>query len=89
MLADTVPRGTPADVEISPDARAEAGSWSPSTRRTYVASWCVKNRCPGLPSTPADVGRYLEHLVETEGKTLATARLYLGCDRRGPSPGRP
>ena len=25
--------------------------------------------------SPGDVGRYLEHLVETEGKTLATVRL--------------
>ena len=84
-LADTVFRGTPADVAISPDARAEAGSWAPSTRRAYVAgwkhftSWCIDNRCPGLPSASADVGRYLEHLVETEGKTLSTARLYLAA----------
>ena len=27
----------------------------------------------------ADVGRYLEHLVETEGKTLATARMRLAA----------
>ena len=82
---DTVSRETPAGVEISPDARAEAGSWAPSTRRAYVAgwkhftSWCSENRCPGFPSAPADVGRYLEHLVETEGKTLSTARLYLAA----------
>ena len=82
---ENVPWGTPADVEISPDARAEAGSWAPSTKRVYVAgwkhftSWCIDNRCPGLPSAPADVGRYLEHLVEIEGKTLATARLYLAA----------
>ena len=85
VLADTVSRETPADVDISPDARAEAGSWAPSTRRAYVAgwkhftSWCIDNRCPGLPSAPDDVGGYLEHLVATEGKTLATARLYLAA----------
>ena len=84
-LADTVSRGTPADVAISPDAQAEAGSWALSTRRAYVAgwkhftSWCSGYRCPGLPSAPADVVRYLEHLVETEGKTLSTARLYLAA----------
>ena len=67
------------------DARAEARSWSPNTRRAYIAgwrdftSWCLDNRCAGLPTTAADVGRYLEHLVETEGKALATARLRLAA----------
>ena len=32
-----------------------------------------------MPADPADVGRYLEHLVETEGKTLATARMRLAA----------
>ncbi len=41
--------------------------------------WCLENRWPGLPSTSADVGRFLEHLVGTEGKTLATARLRLAA----------
>ena len=82
-LAERVPRETPAVADALADARGEAGSWAPNTRRAYVAgwkhftSWCLENRCPGLPSASADVGRYLEHLVGTEGKTLATARLCL------------
>ncbi len=67
------PEGAPAtsaDVGFLADARAEARSWSPNTRRAYVAgwkdftSWCFENQCAGLPSAGADVGRYLEHLVE-------------------------
>ena len=60
-------------------ARAEAHSWAPNTRKAYVAdwndftNWCIENRCPGLPVVPDDVGRYLEHLVETQGKSLAAA----------------
>ena len=82
VLADSVSRKTasaPADVDVLAESRAEAGSWSPSTRRAYVTGWkdftgwCLEHRCSGLPSLPADVGRYLGHLVETEGKTLATA----------------
>ena len=82
----TPPEGTtttPADVDVLADARAEVSSWSPNTRRAYVAgwkhftSWCVDHRCAGLPAALADVGRYLEHLVETEGRTLATVRLRL------------
>ena len=42
-------------------------------------SWCFENRCPGLPSATAGDGRYLEHLVGTEGRTLATARLRLAA----------
>ena len=85
VLATPVSRETSADVELTPDARAEASSWAPNTRRAYVAgwkhftSWCIENRCPGLPSAAADVGRYIEHLVGSEGKTLATARLYLAA----------
>ena len=84
-LPMTPPEELSADVDLLADARAEAGSWAPSTRRVYVAgwkhftSWCIENRCPGLPSAAADVGRYLENLVEAEGKTLATARLYLAA----------
>ena len=76
---------TPAGVDVLADARAEARSWSPNTRRAYVAgwnhftSWCIEHRCAGLPSAAAYVGRYIEHLVETEGKTLATARLRLAA----------
>ena len=74
-----------ADVDLLSDAKAEASSWAPSTRRVYVAgwkhftSWCIENRCPGLPAAAADVGRYIEHLVEIEGRTLATVRLYLAA----------
>ena len=83
-LTDGAP-ATPAGVDVLADARAEARSWSPNTRRAYVAgwnhftSWCIEHRCAGLPSAAADVGRYIEHLVETEGKTLATARLRLAA----------
>ena len=58
---------------------------SPNARRAYAAgwkdftSWCLENRCAGVPADPADVGRYPEHLVETEGKTLATARMRLAA----------
>ena len=96
---DTVPRETPAlpltlpegapttsvGTDLLADARAEARSWSPNTRRAYVAgwkdftSWCIEHRCAGLPSAAADVGRYIEHLVEMEGKTLATVRLRLAA----------
>ncbi len=84
----TLPEGAPATsvgTDLLADARAEALSWSPNTRRAYVAgwnhftSWCVEHRCAGLPSAAADVGRYIEHLVEMEGKTLATARLRLAA----------
>ena len=37
----------------------------------------------GLPAASVDVGRYLEHLVETEGRTLATARLCLAASAGG------
>ena len=87
-LVPTLPEGapaTPAEVDVLADARAEALSWSPNTRRAYVAGWrdftgwCLEHRCAGLPAGAADVGRYLEHLVETEGKTLATARTRLAA----------
>ena len=57
-LLPTPPEGaptTPADVDVLADARPEAHSWSPNTRRAYVAgwrdlsSWCLENRCAGLP----------------------------------------
>ena len=99
-----VPAGVDNNIEavaavaaVDAGARAEALSWAPNTRKAYVAgwndftSWCIENRCPGLPSDPADVGRYLEHLMETEGKSLATARLRLappGGDRGGPPTSR-
>ena len=70
---------------VDAGARAEALSWVPNTRKAYVAdwndftSWCIENRYLGLPSDPVDVGRYLEHLVETEGKSLTTTRLRLAA----------
>ena len=82
----------------SDDARAEAGSWAPSTRRSYVAGWrdftqwCLDTGVRGLPAAPADVGRYLEHLVEARGRALATARSRLAAvsaAHRRPPPGRP
>ena len=66
-------------------APSPAIRWAPNTRKAYVPGWngftiwCVENRCPGLPSSPADVGSYLEHLVETEGQSLATARTRLAA----------
>ena len=69
----TLPDGapaTPAGVNVLADARAEARSWSPNTRRAYVAgwkrftSWCIEHRCAGLPSEVADVGRYLENVAD-------------------------
>ena len=83
-FSEVVP-ATPASVDVLADARAEARSWSSNTRRAYVAgwnhftSWCIEHRCAGLPSAAADVGHYIEHLVETEGKTLATARMRLAA----------
>ena len=87
-LPRTLPDGAPArpaGVDVLADARAEARSWATNTRRAYIAgwnhftSWCIEHRFAGLPSAAADVGRYIEHLVETEGKTLATARLRLAA----------
>ena len=69
-----------AENERQADAKAEVESWAPNTRKSYVAGWkhftewCMENRCPGLPASPDTVVRYLEHLVEGEGKTMATAR---------------
>ena len=70
---------------VSAGARAEVLSWAPNTRKANVAgwndftSWCLENRRPGLPAAPADAGRYLEHLMEQQGRTLATARLRLAA----------
>ena len=93
-MSESSPRTiVPADIDnnieavaaVDAGARAEALSWAPNTRKAYIAGWndftrwCIENRCPGLPSEPADVGRYLEHLMEMEGKSLATARLRLAA----------
>ena len=59
--------------------------WSPNTKRSYVSDWknftipCLENRCAGVPAAPADVGRHPGHLVKTEGRTLATARMHLAA----------
>ena len=50
---------------------------APQSLPNDFTSCCVENRCADLPA--ADVGRYLEHLVETAGKTLATARMRLAA----------
>ena len=84
-LLPTLPEESLADVDLLADARAEARSWSPNTRRTYVAgwkhftSWCIEHRCAGLPAAAADVGRYIEFLMDTEGRMLATVRLRLAA----------
>ena len=84
-LLPTPPEGTPttpADVDVLADARAEARSWSPNTRRAYVAgwkdftSWCLEHRCVGLPAAAADVGRYMEHLVETELESATGIKVF-------------
>ena len=58
----TLPDGapaTPAGVGVLADATADARSWSPNTRRAYVAgwkhftSWCIEHRCAGPPSEVA------------------------------------
>ena len=88
MLLSTPLEGasaTPTDLDLLTGARAEARSWYPNTRRVYVigwkhfTSWCIEHRCAGLPAPAADVGRYMEHLVETESLTLATVRLRLAA----------
>ena len=72
-------------VPVEAGARATVLSWAPNTTKSYLAGWndftgwCVENRCPGLPAAPADVGRYLEDLVETRGMTLSTARNRLAA----------
>ena len=88
-LIPTPPEESSADVDLLADARAEARSWSPNTRRAYVAgwkhftSWCIEHRCVGMPAASAAVGRYIEHLVEIEGRTLATAWVDMRTPRRG------
>ena len=51
-------------------------------------SRCLDAGILGLSIAPADVGRYLEHLVETEGKTMATARMRLVAIAAGAPLGR-
>ena len=88
VLLLTPPDGAPtapAETDVLPDAKAEALSWSPNTRRAYVAGWkdftarCIEHLCASLPAAPADIGRYIEYLVETDGRTLATVRLRLAA----------
>ena len=77
----TVPRGTPALLPTPP----EGAPTSPVSVNVLVVgwkdftSWCLENRCASLLAAPADFGRYLEHLVETEGKMMATARMRLAA----------
>ena len=73
----------PAAVEAG--ARATVLSWAPNTTKSYLdgwndfTNWCFENRCPGLPATPAVVGRYLEDPVEARGMALATVRNRLAA----------
>ena len=70
---------------LTETAKAEALSWAPNTRKSYTtgwkdfAFWTFRNNCAGLPSTPVTVSRYLEHLVEGQRKSLATARSRLAA----------
>ena len=83
LLPTTLEGTTTALVEAG--ARATVLSWVPNTTKSYLAgwndftSWCFRNRCLGLPAEPANVGRYLEDLVETQGMALATARNRLAA----------
>ena len=92
----TLPDGapaTPAGVDVLADARAEARSWSPNTRRAYVAgwkhftSWCIEHRCAGLPSEVADVGHYMENVADElelgkEGKGVMQCQPGSGVEHR-------
>ena len=62
----TLPDGAPstsAGTDLLADARAEARSWSPNTRRAYVAgcnhftSWCIEHRCAGLTAAATQDAR--------------------------------
>ena len=65
--------GLDLPLSVSAETRAEERCWAPNTRKAYVAAWndytrwCLENGCSGLPAAPTDVGRYLEHVVETGG----------------------
>ena len=54
---------SPAEIDVLAYVRTEARSWSPATRRAYVAGWnsftgwSLENRSVGLPAAPAYVGR--------------------------------
>ena len=77
----------------SDDASAEAGSWGPSTRRSYAAGWrdftqwCLDTGVWGLPAAPADACRYLEYPVEARGRALATALSHLAAVSPPPTAG--
>ena len=90
MLSESSPQailpvGTDLEAvaDVDPGARAEALSWAPNTRKACVAGWkdftgwCIDDRRPGMPASPADVGRYLELTVEKGRKSLTTVRLRL------------
>ena len=74
-----------AQAAVEEVARATVLSWAPNTTKSYLAgwndftSWCIEHNCPGLPAAPDVVGRYLEDLVETQGKALTTARNRLAA----------
>ena len=74
-----------AQAAVEEVARATVLSWAPNTTKSYLVgwddftSWCIEHNCPGLPAAPDVVGRYLEDLVETQGKALTTARNRLAA----------
>ena len=92
----TLPDGapaTPAGVDFLADARAEARSWSPNTRRAYVAgwnhftSWCIEHRCAG-PAVSCGRRRPLHRAPGGNGRQDAGHRPPAPSgDRRGAPPG--
>ena len=85
-LLQAYPEKVPtAQAAVEAGARATVLSWAPNTTKSYLAgwndftSWCIEHNCPGLPAAPDVVGRYLEDLVETQGKALTTARNRLAA----------
>ena len=85
LLQVTPEKVSTAQGAVEEVARATVLSWAPNTTKSYLAgwndftSWCNEHRCPGLPAAADVVGRYLEDLVETQGKALTTARNRLAA----------
>ena len=48
------------EIEMALEDDTHAAGWN------HFTNWCIEHRCAGLPSAAAYVGRYIEHLVETE-----------------------
>ena len=84
--AAIIPAGEQAlDLELRRDAQAQRDAWAPSTLRTYRAawrtftSWCEGEGLSAQPADPAHIAGFLEHLIEGESRSLATARTYLAA----------